>query len=60
MDLHRFNSPKNIFVPNMTTAEAISIAPGEGKEPTSILNEKCREELAFYLVSFSKENLVIK
>ena len=49
-----------MFVPNMTTAEAISIAPGEGKEPTSILNEKYCEELAFYLVSFSKENLVIK
>ena len=31
----------------MTTAEEISIAPGRGKEPTSILNDKYCEELAF-------------
>ena len=31
----------------MTTAEEISIVPGEGKEPTSILNDKYCEELDF-------------
>ena len=31
----------------MTTAEEISIAPGEGKEPTSILIDKYCENFAF-------------
>ena len=47
LDLHRFNSQKTMFVPNMTTTEQISIAPGERKKPTSILNDKYCEELAF-------------
>ena len=47
LDLHRFNSQETMLVPNMTTAEEISIAPVEGKEPTSILNDKYCEKLAF-------------
>ena len=46
-DLHRFSSEETMFVPNITTAEEISIDPGEGKESTSILNDKYCEELAF-------------
>ena len=47
LDLHRFKSQETMFVANMTTAEEISIAPGEGKEPTSILNDKYCEEFTF-------------
>ena len=47
LDLHRFSSQETTFVPNLTTAEEISIASGDGKEPTSILNDKYCEELAF-------------
>ena len=47
LDLHRLISQENMFVLNMTTTEEISIAPGEGREPTSILNDKYCEELAF-------------
>ena len=43
-----------MFVPNLKTAEEISIAPGEVKDPTSILNDKCCEEFAF-LYLFPKE-----
>ena len=46
-DLHRFISQETVFVPNMTTVEENSIAPGERKKPTSILNDKYCEELAF-------------
>ena len=45
LDLHRFNSQETTFVPNLTTAEEISIASGDGKEPTSISNDKYCEEL---------------
>ena len=45
--LHRFNSQETMFVPNMTTAEEISIARVEGIEPTSVLNDKYCEELLF-------------
>ena len=48
LDLHRFNSQETMFVRNMTTAQEISIAPSEGKKPTSILNNKYCEELAFH------------
>ena len=47
LDLHRFNSQETMFIPNMMTTEEISIAPGEGKKPTSILNDKYCEELVF-------------
>ena len=47
LDLHRFISQENMFVLNMTTTEEISTFPGEGREPTSILNDKYCEELAF-------------
>ena len=39
-DLHRFISQETVFVPNMTTVEENSIAPGERKKPTSILKDK--------------------
>ena len=47
LDLPRFSSQGTMFVPTMTTAEEISIAPGEGKEPTSLLNDKYCENFAF-------------
>ena len=59
LDLHRFNSQETMFVPNMATAEVVSIAPGEGKEPTSILIDKYCEELAFPCL-FSKGKLGYK
>ena len=39
-DLHRFNSQDTIFLSPLTTAKEINIAPGEGKELISILNDK--------------------
>ena len=59
LDLHRFNSPGTMFVTNTTTAEEVSIAPGEAKEPISILNDKFYQELAFPCL-FPKGKLVIK
>ena len=36
-----------MFVPNLLTGEEISIAPGDGKQPTSILSDTFCEQLAF-------------
>ena len=47
LDLLRFNSQETMFVPNITKAKEISIAPGERKEPPSILYDKYCKELAF-------------
>ena len=40
LDLHRFNSQETIMISNSPTSEELSIAPGEGKQPSS-------NELAF-------------
>ena len=47
LDLYRFNSQETMFIPNIMTSDEISIAPGEGKQPKSVLNDKYCEELAF-------------
>ena len=46
LDLCRFISQDTMFLSNMTRAEETSIAPGEGKELISILNDKYCEDLA--------------
>ena len=47
LDLLRFNSQETMFVSNVPTPEEISIAPGEGKQPTSVLNDIFCEGLSF-------------
>ena len=47
LDLHRFNSQETMFVPNLLTGEKINIAPGDRKQPTSILSDTFCEQLAF-------------
>ena len=37
--VHRFNSQETLFPPNLLTGEEISIAPGDRKQPTSILSD---------------------
>ena len=55
LDLHRFNSQETIMISNSPTLEELSIAPGEGKQQRSILNDKFCDELAFlYLFSNGK------
>ena len=46
LDPYRFNSQETMFVPT-TFSEEISIAPGEGKQPTSMLSGDYCKELAF-------------
>ena len=59
LDLLRFNSQGTMFVPNITKAKEISIAPGERKEPPSILYDKYCKELAFPCL-IPKKKMVIK
>ena len=47
LDVHRFNTQETLFVQNLLTREEISIAPGDGKQPTSILSNTFCEQLAF-------------
>ena len=47
LDVHRFNSQETLFVPNLLTGEEISIAPGDGKQPTSVLSDTFCEQLVF-------------
>ena len=47
LNLHRFNFQQTLFIPKMLSTEEVNIAPGEGKQPTSMLNDKFCEELAF-------------
>ena len=55
LDVHRFNFQETLFVPNSLPGEEISIAPGDGKQPTSILSDTFCEQLAFpYLFSQEK------
>ena len=44
LDSYRFNSQETMFVPTIFSEE-ISIAPGEGKQPTSLLSDDHCEEL---------------
>ena len=46
LDPYRFNSQETMFVPT-TFSEEISIAPGEGEQPTSMLSGDYCKELAF-------------
>ena len=47
LNLHRFNFQETVFVPTIISEGEVSIAPGEGKQPMSILSDKFCEELAF-------------
>ena len=47
LDVHRFNSQETLPVPSLLTREEINIAPGNGKQPTSILGATFCEQLAF-------------
>ena len=47
LDLHKFNSQETMLIPNVFETEEIHIAPGEGKQPKSILNDEFCEELVF-------------
>ena len=46
LDSYRFNSQETMFV-TTTFSEEINIAPGEGKQPTSMLSDDYCEKLAF-------------
>ena len=46
-NLHRFNFQETLFITNVLSSEEVNIAPGEGKQPTSMLNDEFCEELAF-------------
>ena len=59
LDVHRFNSQETLFVPNLLTVGKISIAPGDGKQLTSILSDKLCEQFLPFLAYFHKENLDI-
>ena len=47
LDRFRFNSQETLLISNITSPEEVSIAPGEGKQPSSILSDKFCEEVAF-------------
>ena len=47
LDSYLLNSEKTMLISQMATSEKISIAPGERKKPTSVLQDKYCEELAF-------------
>ena len=47
LDVHRFNSQEILLVPSLLTREEISIAPGDRKQPTSILSAAFCEQRAF-------------
>ena len=46
LNSYRFKSQETVFVPT-TFFEEISIAPGEGEQPTWMLTDDCCEKLAF-------------
>ena len=47
LNLHRFNFQETLFIPNLLSSEEVNIAPGDGKQPTSMLNDEFCEELSF-------------
>ena len=47
LDVHRFNYQETLFVPSLLTREEISVAAGEGKQPTSTLSDTFSEQIAF-------------
>ena len=49
LDLHRFSSQETMFIPNVLETVEINIAPGEEKQPKSILNGEFCEELVFLI-----------
>ena len=55
LHLHRFNFQETLFILNVLFSEEVNIAPGEGRQPTSMLNDEFCEELAFpYLFPWGK------
>ena len=46
-NLYRFNFQETLFITNVLSSEEVNIAPAEGKQPTSMLNDEFCEELAF-------------
>ena len=55
LDAHRFNSQEKLFVPSLLTGDETSVAPGDGKQPTSILIDTFCEQLAFPCLFPQKE-----
>ena len=54
LDFHGFNSQETVMISKSPKSEELKIAPGEGKQQRSILNDNFCEELVFpYL--FPKE-----
>ena len=47
LDVHRFNSQETLFVLSLLIGKEIRVAPGDGKQPTSILSDAFCEQLAF-------------
>ena len=47
LNLHRFDFQETLFKPNVLSSEEVNIAPGGGKQPTSMLNDDLCEEVAF-------------
>ena len=55
INLHRFNFQETLFIPNVLSSKEVNIAPGEGKQPTSMLSDEFCEDLDFpYLFPRSK------
>ena len=55
LNLHRFNFQETLCMPNVISSEEVNIVPGEGKQPTSMLNDEFCAELAFpYLFPMGK------
>ena len=46
LDAHRLGAHETTLISNMPQSEELTIAPGEGKQPMSILNDQYCEELA--------------
>ena len=46
LDAHRLGAHKTTLVSNMPQSEQLKIAPGEGKQPISILNDQYCEQLS--------------
>ena len=47
LNLHRFNFQETLFIPNVLSSKDVNIAPGEGNQPTSMLNDEFCEDLDF-------------
>ena len=47
LNLHGFNFQETLFLRNVLSSEEVNIAPGEGKQPKSMLNDEFCEELVF-------------